>query len=144
MGANAGGGSLAQQTGLGEYLESIGVAFQIIDDVLNLRGFKGNTKNRGEDIAAGKITYPVAKSMARLSASERARIWSIIKSKPSDQKVIEAVCDDLESCGAIEACVQEASDMVEAAWVTLDKVIPDSFYKMLLRAFGWYVLQRHY
>jgi geranylgeranyl pyrophosphate synthase len=90
-----GGGTEAQIEGLGTYLESIGVAFQIIDDVLNLRGFKGNTKHRGEDIVAGKITYPVAKAMTRLDAAERARIWGIIKSKPQDQKVVEAVCDDL-------------------------------------------------
>jgi hypothetical protein len=49
-----------------------------------------------------------------------------------------------EKCGAIEACVEESADMVESAWQRLDKVIPDSFYKMLLRSFGWYVLQRHY
>ena len=45
------------------YVQSIGIAFQIIDDVLNLRGFEKNTKQRGEDIMVGKITFPIAKAM---------------------------------------------------------------------------------
>ncbi len=42
---------------LGKYFENIGVAFQIIDDVLNLRGFEGKTKECGEDIKAGKVRH---------------------------------------------------------------------------------------
>jgi len=34
--------------------------------------------------------------------------------------------------------------MVNTAWNTVEKVLPDSQYKLSLRAFGWYVLERHY
>ena len=61
MGALVGGGTPAQINVLGMYMESIGLAFQIMDDVLNLKGFEGNVKDRGEDIKAGKVTFPVAK-----------------------------------------------------------------------------------
>jgi len=144
MGVYMGGGTFEQAEALGRYFESIGVAFQIIDDVLNLRGFEGKTKTRGEDINAGKVTYPVAKGMSRLDKEKRREIWNIIKSKPQEQKLVDYVIDTLEGCGAIEASVQESSEMVDAAWKIVDNAIPDSFHKLLLRAFGWYVLERHY
>src|SRR5262249_21289463 len=53
-----GGGSAAQAEGLGHFLEALGLAFQIIDDVLNLRGFEHGRKTQAEDISEGKITAP--------------------------------------------------------------------------------------
>jgi geranylgeranyl pyrophosphate synthase len=78
MGAIVGGGTEDQVEALGRYFETLGIAFQIIDDVLNLRGFKGNLKNRGEDIAKGKVTLPIAKAMAVLSYDERQWIRDIL------------------------------------------------------------------
>jgi hypothetical protein len=50
----------------------------------------------------------------------------------------------LERCGAIEACSQDARDLVETGWKKIEPLIDDSLAKMMLRAFGWYVLERHY
>jgi hypothetical protein len=50
----------------------------------------------------------------------------------------------LEECGATEACAVEAREMVEAGWRRLEPLIEDSLAKMMLRAFGWFVLERHY
>src|SRR4029453_6519429 len=85
MATLVGGGTEEQAAGVGSLFESFGVAFQIIDDVLNLRGFEQDRKSRGEDIRGGKITAPVAKAMGRLSRPERNRLWSIIGSKRDDE-----------------------------------------------------------
>ena len=45
--------------------------------------------------------------------------------------------EKLEACNAIDACVDESREMVDAAWDVMDKVLPDSFYKVVLRAFSW-------
>lgn len=146
MGALVGGGTQKQIDTVGMYMESIGLAFQIIDDVLNLKGFEGNVKDRGEDIKAGKVTFPVAKAMSnsRLDLAARTSVWNTIKSKPQDIEVVGAVIKQLDDCGAIQASIDEANKLVGDAWAEVDRNIPDSFYKMLLRAFGWYVLERHY
>jgi len=144
MGASLGGASDEIVEALGRYFEAIGVAFQIMDDVLNLRGFEGNVKNRGEDINAGKITYPVAKGMARMNREKRRKVWDIIKTKPQEQKLVDEVIAELDAVGAIDGSVEEATTMVNDAWKILDPLIEESFYKILLRAFGWYVLDRHY
>jgi len=49
-------GTEAQVQGLGEFFEQLGIAFQIIDDVVNLEGFSDdNWKTAGEDVMEGKV-----------------------------------------------------------------------------------------
>lgn len=144
MGALAGDAAPEVVEKIGLYFESIGIAFQIIDDVLNLRGFKGNGKTRGEDLAQGKMTHPVSLAMAMLPKEKALKVWNEIASKPQDQREIERLIDILEDVGAIEASVTQARDIVNNAWKELDDTIPDNFSKLLLRAFGMYVLDRHY
>ncbi|GBG25438.1 Geranylgeranyl pyrophosphate synthase [Hondaea fermentalgiana] len=153
MGALVGKGSEEQVEAMGRYFESVGVAFQIMDDVLNLRGLFANEtdklkpgtslKRLGEDIVDGKVTFPVAKAMGVLdSQEERRALWDSIRAKPQDQGKVDAIIAQLEALGAIEACVRQAENEVEQAWDKLDRVIPDSFPKMMLRAFGWFVIDR--
>jgi len=144
MGAVAGGGSEAQIEAVGNFFEALGLAFQIVDDVLNLRGFTGDLKTRAEDIQNGLVTLPVAKALARLPADQRAWLWRTLKDKPSDARVLSAVVEELESCGAIEACVVQARELVESAWTAAGPLLDDSLSKVMLRSFGWYVLERHY
>jgi geranylgeranyl pyrophosphate synthase/predicted secreted hydrolase len=144
MGAVAGGGSEAQIESLGLFFEALGLAFQIIDDVLNLRGFKGDLKSKGEDVQQGKITLPVAKALARLELEDRRWLYETLKSKPEDPAVIGRVIDLLESVGAIDACARHARDIVEEAWQALEPYAEDTLAKMMLRAFSWHILERHY
>jgi len=125
------------------------IAFQIVDDILNLKGFDsggGNWKDRGEDIKAGKVTFPIAQAMSSPSLDEegRAWIWNTVKSKPQDQTIVDSVIDRLATVKALEQSAVFAENMVNEAWTKMDEQIPDSFFKMLLRAFGFYVLQRAY
>jgi geranylgeranyl pyrophosphate synthase/predicted secreted hydrolase len=144
MGAVAGGGSDAQIDAIGKFFEAVGLAFQIVDDVLNLRGFKNDLKSRGEDITNGAVTMPVAKAMARLDAGARKELRKILASKPTDLRVVAGAVELLESCGAVQACADEATRLVEEAWAAAEPLLPDTVPKVMLRAFGWYILERHY
>lgn len=144
MGAIAGGGTEEQVEGLGMFFEDLGLAFQIIDDVLNLRGFKGNLKAKGEDIAQGKITLPVAKAMSRLERPDRRWLAQALREENKDERQIRTIIDKLEECGAVEACAKQARDLIEEGWARLSPLVEDSLAKMLLRAFGWFILERHY
>ena len=186
MGALVGGGTDEQIEAIGKYFEGVGLAFQIMDDVLNLRGLyfgkadqsveedakakiveqifsrdsgekkknkKSGSNNKkeskgkklkvlGEDIMAGKVTMPVAKAMSRMNKQQRQQLWSTIESKPQDAATVNKVIADLEKVGAIDACVVEANKIVEDSWAKLDPIVPDSFAKMMLRSFGWFVVRR--
>jgi geranylgeranyl pyrophosphate synthase len=145
MGAVVGGGSEAQIEAVGSFFENLGLSFQIVDDVLNLRGFKGDLKSRGEDIMNGTVTLPMAKAMSRIrDANERRWLADTLKSKPQDLPTVAAVVEKLETCGAIQACADEAKEIIETAWRRAEPHLPDSMAKVMLRAFGWYILERHY
>jgi len=103
-----------------------------------------NLKKVSEDINAGKVTFPVAKAMSRLGGEQRKCLWETVKSKPAENKVVEQVIELLEKSGALSASVDHAKHVVESAWAELDSYLDESFYKLLLRAFGLYVLDRHY
>lgn len=130
------------QYAFGNFGTQLGLAFQIVDDALNLKGFEGDLKEVGEDIRDGKITYPVIKAMGRLSKPERQYIWGILQERTSDTGKIRSVIDKLNSVGAIDDCLSEARELVEAAWERLDPLIEDSLPKMFMRTFCNYLTER--
>ncbi len=144
MGAVAGNGSDEQIAAVGELFEAIGLAFQIMDDVLNLRGFKGNLKQRGEDISNGTVTLPIAIAMSRLPRDQREWLWRTLQDKPTDAATVAAAIEVVQSCGAIAACADHARELVEAGWRKAEPLLEPSLPRVMLRAFGWYVLERHY
>jgi geranylgeranyl pyrophosphate synthase/predicted secreted hydrolase len=144
MGAVAGGGTDEQVAAVGEFFEAVGLAFQIMDDVLNLRGFKGNLKQRGEDIANGVVTLPVAVAMNRLPKDKRQWLWDTLQAKPKDAATIASAVELVQSCGAIDACADRARELVESGWAKAEPLLEPSLTRVMLRAFGWYVLERQY
>jgi geranylgeranyl pyrophosphate synthase len=144
MGALVGGGSETEVEAVGQFFEALGLAFQIVDDVLNLRGFKGNLKTRGEDVRNGTITLPVAMALGRLSLEDRRWLHATLESKPTDDAVVTRAVEMMESCGAITDAADSATNMVETQWRAADPILRDSYAKVMLRAFGWYVIERHY
>lgn len=144
MGAVVGGGTGEQIEAVGGFFEALGLAFQIVDDVLNLRGFENDLKKRGEDIANGAVTLPVAMAMERMDRDGRAWLAATLQSRPTDERVIAEAVERLETCGAIEACSAMAHELVEDGWRRAEAVLEPSISTVMLRAFGWFILQRHY
>jgi geranylgeranyl pyrophosphate synthase len=144
IGAIIGKGTESQVNALGDFFEMLGLAFQIVDDTLNLRGFENNLKVLGEDVGQGKITMPVAKAMSRLSHADRQQLWTLVASKPHAQAVRAEAIALIHDCGALDACERHAHELVETGWHKLDPLVEDSTTKVMLRAFSWYVLERHF
>jgi geranylgeranyl pyrophosphate synthase len=67
-----------------------------------------------------------------------------LQAKPDDDVVIARAVEMLESCGAITACEEQARTLVEEGWKRAEPLLDPSMARMMLRAFGWYVLERHY
>jgi geranylgeranyl pyrophosphate synthase len=143
-GALLGGGTDHQVECVGRFFESVGLAFQIVDDVLNISGFAGNLKERGEDLRIGKVTLPVVKALSLLDPESRAQFWQTLSQRPEADAVIVGMCEQLVECGALRECRKLAESIVDAAWEDLDRAVEDSQFKLMLRAFSWYVLERHY
>ncbi len=64
--------------GLYDYGEKVGIAFQIVDDLLDLLGREATVgKSLGRDLQKGKLTLPLIHFVKHASASERRRLRSI-------------------------------------------------------------------
>ncbi len=144
MGVVAGKGSRAQEDGLAHFFENLGIAFQIVDDVLNLRGFEGKLKNLGEDLSEGKATLPVAKALPRMDPDARTAFVHLLREHTKDARVLRGMIDSLERVHALDDCLTQAKDLIEDSWAAVQPMLPDSIAKMMLRAFSWYVIERQY
>jgi geranylgeranyl diphosphate synthase type II len=74
-GALAGGGSRDEVERLGRYGRAVGFAFQIVDDILDIKGDAALLgKKTGVDIARGKATYPAAVGLEQAEKDAQALI----------------------------------------------------------------------
>jgi len=144
IGACLGGGSDEQIKGLAQFFEALGISFQIIDDVLNLKGFKDNYKTKAEDLSAGKITYPVSVAIKLLSIKDKQRLWDILKQKTKNKTLLTEAIDIMQKIDALNISERYARSNIEKAWRKLDPLIKDTMVKINLRAFSWFVLERTY
>ena len=127
MGAVAGGGTDAQIEAVGRFFEALGLAFQIIDDVLNLRGFKNDLKSRGEDVTNGSITLPVAKAMARLDAPARAQAGGDAGShRPIRVDVVGAWSRRWRAAARCRPAPTRRATWSRTAWRAADPLLPDT------------------
>jgi geranylgeranyl pyrophosphate synthase len=135
----AGGGADAVRA-IGELFEALGIAFQIMDDVQNLRGFVGDPKH-AEDLAQAKLTMPVLEAMRALDESARRELWERIVRCGREPALVPEIIDTLERCGAFVACRDAASELIESAWRRAAPLLDDSIAKVMLRSFCFYVVE---
>ncbi len=108
LGALAGGGKVAL---LGEFGERIGLAFQILDDVLDVSGPAERTgKHRGTDLLDGTVTLPLILARERDPELERLDLRAV---RTPEQA--EGVCDAIAATGALDAAREKALAMVADA-----------------------------
>ena len=73
------------QEKLGEYAWNIGMAFQLVDDVLDFTAREKTLgKPVGGDLREGKVTLPLVYALERARADERAKIETILRERSYD------------------------------------------------------------
>lgn len=103
VGAYIGGGSKKQVGALSEFGSGLGLAFQIKDDVLNLRGKEEKYKKEiGGDITEGKRTLITIHAMRNASGADAEKLRSILSSKTQEQAKIRGAIALLEKHGSID------------------------------------------
>jgi len=102
-------------TALGVYGAKIGLAFQILDDVLDVTGPAERTgKRRGADLLDGTVTLPLIVARRRDEELRALDLRSV-----AEPAVAEAVCDRIAATGALDDARGKALDAVAAAKATL-------------------------
>jgi octaprenyl-diphosphate synthase len=124
------------------YGDALGVAFQIVDDLLDYGGSaQAIGKNTGDDFRERKLTLPVIKAIAQASAQERA-FWqrTIAKGDQRDGDLDQAM-EIMARHGAMEAARQDALNWASVARNALAE-LPDHALRGMLSDLADYVVSR--
>jgi octaprenyl-diphosphate synthase len=108
----------------------LGVAFQLIDDLMDYTGDQSSMgKNVGDDLAEGKPTLPLIHAMAHATDDERKLIRKAIRQGSCEQ--IDKIQAILIRCGSLDYTRARATQETQDALECLN-VINDSPYKQSL------------
>lgn len=138
------GASDAQIEAIGKLAETIGIAFQIQDDILNLVGeeFAARKGGAGEDITEGKRTLMVIHTHKKASPQDRTRLIEILNMHTLDQSLRNEAIEIIKKSGAIEYAKEFARGMVKESWAEVDALFPASEAKEKIKAFADYLVER--
>ncbi|WP_323751906.1 octaprenyl diphosphate synthase [Marinobacter sp.] len=129
-GALLAGATNEQETALKDYGKHLGLAFQLVDDVLDYQGdAEAMGKNVGDDLAEGKTTLPLIHAMANTTADERQLVRQAIRKGGLDD--LPRVLDIVKKSGAIEYTMNKAREEADTARHLLD-CLPESPYRKAL------------
>ncbi|UCC33150.1 MAG: polyprenyl synthetase family protein [Candidatus Bathyarchaeota archaeon] len=128
----------------GRFAESIGVAFQIQDDVLDLvsEEFAEMKGGIGRDITEGKRSLVVIHTLGKAEPRNRRRLIEILNMHTTDQKIRDEAIGIIGKHGSIEYAENLARNMVRDSWRDVDAILPPSEGKEKLKAFADYMIKR--
>ena len=124
-----------------DYGDMLGIAFQMVDDLLDYQGTDATGKNIGDDFRERKLTLPVIRAIAAGDETERA-FWdrTIGKGRQEDGD-LETALELMTKYGTLESTRQAALDYVAQAKVAVAKA-PDHPIKEMLTDLADYVVAR--
>ena len=124
------------------YGDALGVAFQIVDDLLDYGGSTAVIgKNTGDDFRERKLTLPVIKAVARADATERAFWVRVIEKGQQGDGDLEQALALMQRHGAMAAARADALGWVVRAKAALH-VLPDHALRDMLEDLADYVVAR--
>ncbi|MEM3827358.1 MAG: polyprenyl synthetase family protein, partial [Candidatus Micrarchaeaceae archaeon] len=120
---------------LGNFGSTIGVAFQITDDILNLTPSKlsENKGGVGDDISEGKVTLMLIHVMKEGNEKDKQRIKQIISMHTSDIALVNEAISIMRKYGAMEYASKKAEDLIKSSWKEIDEILPKSQAKERLK-----------
>lgn len=125
-----------------EYGDALGIAFQIVDDLLDYQGdAKSTGKNVGDDFRERKLTLPVIKAVAAANAEERAFWKRTIEKGDQRDGDLEHALGLMQAHGALEQTRAEALDWAARARSAI-AVLPDHPVRRMLDNLAGYVVAR--
>ncbi len=130
---------------LGRLGATLGVAFQLQDDILNVTesAVASNKGGRGEDITEGKITLLAIKTFEKASPKDRTRLKEILKMHTTDPAIIEEATDMIKKYGAGVYVQELQKKLMEEAWAEVDKIKMEPGPKKILAEIAEFLINRN-
>jgi octaprenyl-diphosphate synthase len=144
VGAMAGGADETGRTALRDYGMELGLAFQLVDDVLDYRGESGAMgKNTGDDLREGKMTLPVILTLADANPAEREIITASLGKPDASDAALGQIVAIMNRHNGLGRTVDKAHEHVRAAREALAP-LPASEMKTILSDIAEFYVSRAY
>jgi len=141
-GAILGGGTREKINALSEYGESLGLAFQIRDDYLDMSSDEGTLgKDIGNDIRNGKKTLIAVRSISNAAENDKKFLEKIFGNSDASEQEVKKVYDLFKEMKSIEYAKNAALEYSIRAKKALD-VLDDSDAKQVLIGLAEYSITR--
>ena len=134
--------SEAEEHRMASFGANLGIAYQLVDDVLDYRGSAATIgKNIGDDLADGQPTLPLIHAMRAGNENTARTVREAIRD--GDVRQLPRLIEAVESAGGIEYTVASARAYAERARETL-RDVPDNRFRAALASFADFVIERTY
>lgn len=124
-----------------DFGETLGIAFQIRDDLLDYDGNGLTGKASGNDIKEKKITLPLIHALEKASVTRKKHILSVIGNKKKSRSDVAEVVRFVAENGGMDYAALKMNQYRDKALAILD-TYPESDVKNSLREFVYYTVSR--
>jgi octaprenyl-diphosphate synthase len=134
LGAMVGGADEVTEARLGEFAWNLGIAFQLVDDVLDFTSREQVLgKPVGSDLREGKVTLALIYALAEATAEERELVATVLRDGSYDRVGFAQILDLIERRQGIERARERAQQFTEKARSIIAE-FPESPYQRALCA----------
>ena len=131
-----------ERLALRRFGEALGMAFQIVDDLLDYVGDPSVTgKPTGSDLREHKVTLPLIAALPKMGDADRRRVADLLLTPEPTDAQIHAVVETVSDAGGLDYARERALRLAEQADQELDR-LPGSPARDALRASIAYVVDR--
>ena len=142
LGALTGGADEATEARMGEFSWNLGIAFQLVDDVLDFTSHeKVLGKPVGSDLREGKVTLPLIYALQDATAEEREMVEAVLKDANYDRMPFSKILDLIERNRGFERVRERAQAFTDKARSIVTE-FPESPYQRALAALTDLVTER--
>jgi octaprenyl-diphosphate synthase len=142
LGALAGHATTAEQEKLAEYAWNLGIAFQLVDDMLD---FTSNEKTLGKpvggDLREGKVTLPLVYALERATPAERQMVETILADRNYNRVKFADILAMIYKYQGIARVKERAQFFTEKAR-TIIAEFPESPYQRALHSVAELITER--
>jgi len=128
LGAVCAGATERDEQRLGEYAWNLGMAFQLVDDVLDFTAAEDVLgKPVGSDLREGKLTLPLIYALERASPADRMMVETVLADRSYERVPFRAVLELAESLGGIRRARLRAEEFAGPARRMIEQFPPSPY-----------------
>ncbi|MBI3208985.1 MAG: polyprenyl synthetase family protein, partial [Candidatus Solibacter usitatus] len=142
LGAHAAGADEATELRLGEFAWNLGIAFQLVDDVLDFTARESVLgKPVGGDLREGKVTLPLIYALESATVAERANVAQVLSARSYDDVPFSSILQMVERRKGVARVRERAEEFTSKARQIIAE-FPDNASQRALSAVTDLVIDR--